>query len=406
MAEINNEEKITKIKYDEIIENIKRCLNFYENVGFVNNKYSLKLANGEIINIKFLMNNIPHLLGVNIDYLKTTTKFKPSNNAYENLKYFVDENYMFYRMMNEGKIKANLMFSKNIEKKLEYFIDNIRVRTDDMICIIKYDSEKTYQQTEVSDICDYYIVRKTQEGKNLVLGLIKNDQSKYPLCFPVTSRCYDSDEELDKFLTRVAKKQELTYVNILTIDNPKQIPLPYHQKFIPKLEEKTKTLDIMTGLSQKYDSTISVGYALQFEINKAINEKNQQKMNMQILKEFKNYILSGNIFDNDIIEQLYGEVTVDSVTQDVINAYNDVLVSGQLNTNNDDDNTYTEITNKNKELKEELEETKRLLEESKQTIESQKEYIKKLEEENNIYKKSFETIEKNVVKTRRLITKE
>lgn len=406
MAEINNEEKITKIKYDEIIENIKRCLNFYENVGFVNNKYSLKLANGEIINIKFLMNNIPHLLGVNIDYLKTTTKFKPSNNAYENLKYFVDENYMFYRMMNEGKIKANLMFSKNIEKKLEYFIDNIRVRTDDMICIIKYDSEKTYQQTEVSDICDYYIVRKTQEGKNLVLGLIKNDQSKYPLCFPVTSRCYDSDEELDKFLTRVAKKQELTYVNILTIDNPKQIPLPYHQKFIPKLEEKTKTLDIMTGLSQKYDSTISVGYALQFEINKAINEKNQQKMNMQILKEFKNYILSGNIFDNDIIEQLYGEVTIDSVTQDVINAYNDVLVSGQLNTNNDDDNTYTEITNKNKELKEELEETKRLLEESKQTIESQKEYIKKLEEENNIYKKSFETIEKNVVKTRRLITKE
>lgn len=406
MAEINNEEKITKIKYDEIIENIKRCLNFYENVGFVNNKYSLKLANGEIINIKFLMNNIPHLLGVNIDYLKTTTKFKPSNNAYENLKYFVDENYMFYRMMNEGKIKANLMFSKNIEKKLEYFIDNIRVRTDDMICIIKYDSEKTYQQTEVSDICDYYIVRKTQEGKNLVLGLIKNDQSKYPLCFPVTSRCYDSDEELDKFLTRVAKKQELTYVNILTIDNPKQIPLPYHQKFIPKLEEKTKTLDIMTGLSQKYDSTISVGYALQFEINKAINEKNQQKMNMQILKEFKNYILSGNIFDNDIIEQLYGEVTVDSVTQDVINAYNDVLVSGQLNTNNDDDNTYTEITNKNKELKEELEETKRLLEESKQTIEGQKEYIKKLEEENNIYKKSFEAIEKNMVKTRKLITKE
>lgn len=406
MAEINNEEKITKIKYDEIIENIKRCLNFYENVGFVNNKYSLKLANGEIINIKFLMNNIPHLLGVNIDYLKTTTKFKPSNNAYENLKYFVDENYMFYRMMNEGKIKANLMFSKNIEKKLEYFIDNIRVRTDDMICIIKYDSEKTYQQTEVSDICDYYIVRKTQEGKNLVLGLIKNDQSKYPLCFPVTSRCYDSDEELDKFLTRVAKKQELTYVNILTIDNPKQIPLPYHQKFIPKLEEKTKTLDIMTGLSQKYDSTISVGYALQFEINKAINEKNQQKMNMQILKEFRNYILSGNIFDNDIIEQLYGEVTVDSVTQDVINAYNDVLVSGQLNTNNDDDNTYTEITNKNKELKEELEETKRLLEESKQTIEGQKEYIKKLEEENNIYKKSFEAIEKNMVKTRKLITKE
>ena len=406
MAEINNEEKITKIKYDEIIENIKRCLNFYENVGFVNNKYSLKLANGEIINIKFLMNNIPHLLGVNIDYLKTTTKFKPSNNAYENLKYFVDENYMFYRMMNEGKIKANLMFSKNIEKKLEYFIDNIRVRTDDMICIIKYDSEKTYQQTEVSDICDYYIVRKTQEGKNLVLGLIKNDQSKYPLCFPVTSRCYDSDEELDKFLTRVAKKQELTYVNILTIDNPKQIPLPYHQKFIPKLEEKTKTLDIMTGLSQKYDSTISVGYALQFEINKAINEKNQQKMNMQILKEFKNYILSGNIFDNDIIEQLYGEVTIDSVTQDVINAYNDVLVSGQLNTNNDDDNTYTEITNKNKELKEELEETKRLLEESKQTIEGQKEYIKKLEEENNIYKKSFEAIEKNMVKTRKLITKE
>ena len=250
MAEFNNEEKITKTKYDEIIENIKRCLNFYENVGFVNNKYSLKLASGETLNIKFLMNNIPHLLGVNIDYLKTTTKFKPSNNAYENLKYFIDENYMFYRLMNEGKIKANLMFSKNIEKKLECFIDNIRVRTDDMICIIKYDSEKTYQQTEVSDICDYYIIRKTQEGKNLVLGLIKSDQSKYPLYLPVTSRCYDNDEELDKFLTRVAKKQELTYVNILTIDNPNQIPVPYYQKFIPKLEEKTKTLEIMTKLSQ------------------------------------------------------------------------------------------------------------------------------------------------------------
>ena len=142
-------------KYNNIIEKLNNNISYYERMNFYNNKYLLYLANGSILNVRIFENNIAHLLGVNLDYLKMSNKFKPNMNSYECLKYFLDNSYMFGKLASEKKLNFDSMFSKNIDEKLDVFIDNINIRTDDMFFIIKYDKEKTYQIEEKFDICDY-----------------------------------------------------------------------------------------------------------------------------------------------------------------------------------------------------------------------------------------------------------
>lgn len=57
-------------KYEQIIEGISKNIELYEKLQLYNNQYSLFLANGDVLNIKFKNNNISHLLGVKTEYLK------------------------------------------------------------------------------------------------------------------------------------------------------------------------------------------------------------------------------------------------------------------------------------------------------------------------------------------------
>lgn len=82
-------------KYEQIIEGISKNIELYEKLQLYNNQYSLFLANGDVLNIKFKNNNISHLLGVKTEYLKQSNKFKPNMNSYDSLKYFIENGYVF-----------------------------------------------------------------------------------------------------------------------------------------------------------------------------------------------------------------------------------------------------------------------------------------------------------------------
>lgn len=198
--------KIDTAKFEEIIENITKNINLYERIQFYNNHYALFLANGEILNIKFLRNNIPHLLGVDIDYLKLSNKFKPNASYYDNLNYFLENSFNFRKLVNKGSMSYSSMFSSYVDEKNYAFEKNAKIRTDDMFYIVKYDREKTYKIEPKADICEYYIIRRSN-NKYYVLGLMKNEN----LYLPVSSRMYDDEENFDKFMARIANKQEITY---------------------------------------------------------------------------------------------------------------------------------------------------------------------------------------------------
>ena len=64
------------VKYNEIIDKINECVNWFERLDIKNNRVDLYLGSGNILNIRFPESSIAHLLGVNLSYLIMTNKFR------------------------------------------------------------------------------------------------------------------------------------------------------------------------------------------------------------------------------------------------------------------------------------------------------------------------------------------
>ena len=289
---------ITLEKYNQIIEKIQDCVTQYEKMNYSYNQHVLYLASGDSLNIRFLKGNIAHLLGVNIEYLKMSNRFKPDMNTYDCLKYFLENSYTFSKIViDEKKMSFDKMFSPYIENKLDSFIKNIKIRTDDLYFIIKYDSEKTYQLEEQADICDYYIIR-TISGEQYVLGLKYNENG---LCLPVTSRKYEDYLEFEKFISRIAKKQEITYPVHVRITNSFQ---DFKTEFYINLEEKKVLLDKTSRIAKKYDATPSVARDFSYIINNSINGRIKRNEEISILQLLTDSINSKTILDDDTIESI------------------------------------------------------------------------------------------------------
>ena len=148
------------VKYNEIIDKINECVNWFERLDIKNNRVDMYLGNGDILNIRFSEASIAHLLGINLSYLNMTNKFRKDAVSYDKLKYVLKEPYVFQKLLVSKTISMENMFSDSIDQKLSVFKDNLYVRTDDIYCVIKYDNEKTYQSINVPDVCDYYVIRK------------------------------------------------------------------------------------------------------------------------------------------------------------------------------------------------------------------------------------------------------
>ncbi len=80
-------------RYNEIIEKINELIKYYEK-ALENNKYSIKLANGDNINLTFPRNHIAHLLGVHTDKLKTAG-IVSNNSSYTILKKLANNNLTY-----------------------------------------------------------------------------------------------------------------------------------------------------------------------------------------------------------------------------------------------------------------------------------------------------------------------
>ena len=342
---------INLAKYNEIMDKIENLVNYYDRIEFSNNKYTLYLANGDLLNIRLFENNLPHILGVNIEYLRLSNKFNPGMNSYEILKYFIENRYTFGNLGNSGKLSFDLMFSKHIDEKLEAFNDNINIRNDDIYTIVKYDSEKTYKLEDKAEICDYYIVRQ-KLNKYFVLGVVKNE--KYYI--PSTSRKYDDFQELEKYISRIACKQELTYPHLIKIENYKN---SYKNTFSLALETKEALLDKTIKISQKYGATASVAKDYNYTLNKIKNDRTEHYVSINVLRLLSDSIKSGNVLDESIIEETVGDIELNSDIINLINVCNNSLC--YIENNESAINSYSTLNDENKKLKEELEQLKEAL---------------------------------------------
>lgn len=343
---------ITLEEYNKRINEIERNLNFFDKVNFPNNKFTLYLANGDLLNIRISKENIAHLLGVNIDYLRMSHLLKQNTNSYECLKYLIDNSYNFYKLIVEKKLSYDSMFSKDIDLKLESFITNINIRTDDMYCIIKYDNEKTYQAEEIPDICDYYIIRK-KENQYYVLGFIL----KGNISLPVTSRKYENYQDLELFMRRITRKQEITYPYLMKLENDDQM---YSNKFFFSLEEKENTLNRIRKLAEQYDATVSVSKDFAFTINRLKATKYNTATNLNVLRLLAESVKNGDVLDITTIPEIYGDdIELEEDVSSLIKICNDTLCS-TIN-NKTATNSYSKLSEENQNLKEELEKLRQQL---------------------------------------------
>lgn len=305
-------------KYNEIVAKANNCVNWFEKLDIKNNKINFYLANGDILNIRIFEANIAHLLGFNISYLNMTNKFNKDLSNYDKLKYVLEKPYIFKNLLINNDISTDFMFSDSINQKLAVFKDNLSIRSDDIYCVIKYDNEKTYQAINIPDPCDYYIIRK-KKNNYLVLGLINNGN----VYTPATSRLYDDKEKFDEFMNRVARKQEITYPHLLNINNPYR---DYKVNAFFPLSEKEYILNNIINISQKYSATPAVARDYAFTINKFKTVREDQNINLNILRLLSDSIKSGTVLDENTINQICGTTNdIPGIISTLISNCNDIL---------------------------------------------------------------------------------
>lgn len=305
-------------KYNEIVAKANNCVNWFEKLDIKNNKINFYLANGDILNIRIFEANIAHLLGFNISYLNMTNKFNKDLSNYDKLKYVLEKPYIFKNLLINNDISTDFMFSDSINQKLAVFKDNLSIRSDDIYCVIKYDNEKTYQAINIPDPCDYYIIRK-KRNNYLVLGLINNGN----VYTPATSRLYDDKEKFDEFMNRVARKQEITYPHLLNINNPYR---DYKVNAFFPLSEKEYILNNIINISQKYSATPAVARDYAFTINKFKTVREDQNINLNILRLLSDSIKSGTVLDENTINQICGTINdIPGIISTLISNCNDIL---------------------------------------------------------------------------------
>lgn len=378
--------------YNEIVEKMEKCVSYYEKIEFNNNKFSLYLANGEILNIRFFRENISHLLGLKIDILKKYNFVKSTMNSYDCLKYFLDNNYSILQKLKKENIPYETLFSNYINEKLDAFIDSINIRTDDLEYIIKYDSEKTFKIEEHSEISDYYIIRKIK-GKYHILGLIKDSENdKYYK--PVTSRKYEEEKDFNEYINRIAIKQDLTYCYLIKITN---LVHNYESSFNLKIEEKMNLLKKVMNFSKKFDCTCSVASDYLFSINKTKTDKTNISLNVEILKMLSECIKSGNVLDSNVLNEICGNIEVSDELMDLINICNDLVCSTE-SSNELAQTNYSKLNEENISLKQELEQLKKQLTESESKNEQLLDENKSLSEQNNIYQQDMNILKETYIK--------
>ena len=380
---------ISSEEYNKMVEKMEQCFGDYNRKNFEDNKFNLSLANGDYITIRVPKNNVAHLLGLNVDYLKASGLFKKNLNSYDFLEYFFENSYGVKKQIENGNLKYESVFSDYMKEKLDAFSYNINIRTDDMYCIIKYDKEKTYQVEKVAEISDYYIIRKNPKNYGYyILGLVQSDYNPN-VYVPSTSRMYTNHSDFENFMERLAFKQEITYPYIMKVDNYEK---EYQGSFILKTDEKINLLDKVTKIAKKYFASAVVANDFSFTLRKSNLQYTNNNNVMNILKLLSENIKSGNVLEQNVINSLYGKIELPQDVTDLIDTCNNVVCSMDMNVGATN-SSYSSLNDENISLKKELESLKAEVINYQNELKKSEDKCKLLEEQNISYEEQSKIIE-------------
>jgi len=369
--------------FETIVAALERNVAYYEK-SLEANKFSMSLANGEYINIAIPKSCIGHLLGIKIDDLRASGIIRKDTYIYDVIKKIINSEITYQSLKNKNYDPGRL-FSDYIEKKLEIFVDIVKIRTDDLECIIKYSSDRTYTTGDYAITGDYFIIRKHDAELYSALGLIFDKNIKKYV--PNTSRLFNSREELDQFLSTL-RNQEVTYPTSFTVDNYDQ---GYHKIFYSYLDSKLIWCKKMKNISHKFGLIPVNNNDIIFIIEKFMNTNRDNSNNISVITSILENIKSGSIIEKNYLMESLGIRYISDEIAELIDYINDHLYSN-TSIEISPEYSFTELTNRINELeqqkngyKTELEKAQDELRKAQEEIESLKQQLEISEQCLSIY---------------------
>lgn len=363
-------------KIDDILQKYfgeKDIYSFYEKddedykMDLSKRRYIMYLSNGDSFKIKILKNSIPHLLGIDTDYLKKTGLYKSDMGTYDVMLQFIRNAKGAYSKHKEGIIDLNKIISPYIEEKLESVYNNLIIKTSNCCMVCKYDSKKTYGYSMESDKMSYLILQQKND-KYYVLKLGKSGEEG--LFYPMSNQVYNTyDEFCEKFSVSLIN-QEVTLLNGIkfstngyTYDNGFNIQL-YERK--PKLMQLRKlAVDLNCTPNVLHDYIYSIG---------VMNDKRNSNLeDSEILLKLGNCMMKKIPFD------LTKEYVVSEQLITLINNYNNSLF---MENSLDANTKFSDMTKENVLLKQKLSST---LEELEKANAENENISKQLSENKKLY---------------------
>lgn len=343
----------SKYKLSELFDKIDKLLqsyfgkeddyNFYEKDNFEHKtdlskkSYLMFLSNGDRIRVKIPKTSIPHLLGINTEYLKSTGLYKGMN-SYEIMLDFIKNPNEAFQKHESGIINLDKILSPYINKKLDSLTENLNINTNCCEMICKYDRGKTYGYSADFDDMSYLILQKKNE-KYYVLKLAMSEDGT---CFPMSNQVFNSYEECKENLSSYLIYQELTLLsNLLVYYNNSTVG-----KF-PILEwDRKQKLEKLKKLSEDFECTPNIIADFIYSLKIRDDKRQGNIRTSNIIEILCDCIKNKKIFD----------ISLTNVDQEdilkIIETYNDSLFS-EITASTD--NSYSDLQNENISLKKEIE---------------------------------------------------
>lgn len=371
----------SKYKLSELFDKIDKLLqsyfgkeddyNFYEKDNFEHKtdlskkSYLMFLSNGDRIRVKIPKTSIPHLLGINTEYLKSTGLYKGMN-SYEIMLDFIKNPNEAFQKHESGIINLDKILSPYINKKLDSLTENLNINTNCCEMICKYDRGKTYGYSADFDDMSYLILQKKNE-KYYVLKLAISEDGT---CFPMSNQVFNSYEECKENLSSYLIYQELTLLsNLLVYYNNSTVG-----KF-PILEwDRKQKLEKLKKLSEDFECTPNIIADFIYSLKIRDDKRQGNIRTSNIIEILCDCIKNKKVFD----------ISLTNVDQEdilkIIETYNDSLFS-EITASTD--NSYSDLQNKNISLKKEIERLRLENKSLSETVNYRDEELNEVKTQNN-----------------------
>lgn len=343
------------IEFDTLLDRIGDCVSFYEYNRLNSCRYKLQLSNGEDIEIDYNLNCLPHLLGVNIEYLRSTGLYK--GNAYDILSEILNNRNFLYGQLKSNNIKKDNIFSKHIDKKLNSFrkICGINIYNIEFVC--EYNGENSYITGEEKLDGQYYIAfnNKAPNSSINVVGFAKDDYGRY---IPMTNLELSDYVETREFFTRLLKRQNLTTVLGMQRNSFDEYGKIDRRRFYYDIPDKLRKMSSLERYSENYDCSISTNKDCMFYVEKTMNLYEEKNNIFHILNAVSDNIQNGKFINISDLEKEFGELKTGLVN--LIGAHNDSINNNNNNNHNDENDDSPKYKDLILELRESKDEIKRL----------------------------------------------